>query len=276
MFKFILLSLQSTLSILRILKDSDFFAHNKLGEFHNHKSHLIRILGNGSSLNETIGSFTDKYDYMVVNRHVLSFSYTEIKPKYYVLADPHFFNHEEGLDIFQKIKDNTYWSMTLLIRFSNENKKFIKTFFKDNKNITVLFFNATPFNGFKSAKYFFYRHGLAIPLVQNVMVAAIYVAIRLKYQNIELYGVEHSWTKHLSVNADNKVCLKNPHFYDKNNAKVQTWTDIQHEDAHLCDVLRMYANMFESYLDLAAFAKIQNANILNCTKDSFIDAFERK
>lgn len=50
------------------------------------------ILGNGSSLNEVwVDLDFFSADYMVVNRHVLSDSYSKIRPRYYVLADSHFF-----------------------------------------------------------------------------------------------------------------------------------------------------------------------------------------
>ena len=33
-----------------------------------------------------------------------------------------------------------------------------------------------------------------MPVVQNVLVASIMLGILFKYSNIELYGVEHTWT----------------------------------------------------------------------------------
>ena len=38
---------------------------------------------------------------MVVNSHVLDESYSLLKPKYYVLADPSFFTSKEGYDILK-------------------------------------------------------------------------------------------------------------------------------------------------------------------------------
>jgi hypothetical protein len=115
-----------------------------------------------------------------------------------------------------------------------------------------------------------------MPRVQNVLVAAIYVGICLNYKRIDLFGVEHSWLKYLSVNSMNEVCLTNHHFYDKESVTTKTWREIQNQDARLCDVLRMYANMFEAYFVLQEFALKMKTQVFNMTENSFIDAFKRQ
>ena len=53
---------------------------------------LLRILGNGDSLKSVVDSMQNDCDYMVMNAHILHPSYFELKPRYYVLADPSFFH----------------------------------------------------------------------------------------------------------------------------------------------------------------------------------------
>lgn len=231
----------------------------------------LRILGNGSSLLEALDILeSDSADYMVLNRHVLSNSFISLRPKYYVIADPHFFLHEEGKSILEKIIQDTTWEMTLFLPYAISKK-----FFCQNKKINIVKFNEIQYSGFDAIKLFVFRNNLGMPLVQNVLVACIYIAICLNFKKIELYGVEHSWTKNLFVNDLNQVCLINPHFYDKEKSSPSRWFDIQHQEARLCDVLRMYAAMFESYYELSTFAKKEGVLVINRTRDSFIDAFDR-
>jgi hypothetical protein len=154
--------------------------------------------------------------------------------------------------------------------------KKVRQAFAGSPAVSVVPFNAMEYKGFRSVKYFLYRHNLSCPKIQNVLSAAIYTGICMKYQVIELYGVEHSWTKYLSVNEANEVCLENPHFFDKKKAEVKTWRELFDKDEKLYQILLMYADMFEAYLELGAFAELYAVEVLNCTKGSFIDAFKRK
>jgi hypothetical protein len=237
----------------------------------------LRILGNGQSLNEVLDHFESEFvDYMVVNRHVLSENYKELKPRYYVLIDPHFFDHLEGISILEKIKQETTWPMILFVPSWWKVVRKVKKVFNDSPVVMVVPFNTMEYNGFKSVKFFLYRHNLSCPKTRNVLSPAIYTAICMKYQIIELYGVEHSWIRNLSVNESNEVCLENAHFYDRKQAQVKTWKELFGKDEKLYRVLLMYADMFEAYLELEELARQNFTEVLNCTKGSFIDAFKRK
>jgi hypothetical protein len=259
-------------SIYRILRDANFSLINKLNSTQSYQR-TLQILGNGQSLSEN--KFTEN-DYMVVNRHVLSSNYEEIKPLYYVIADPHFFSHSEGISILNLIEKKTTWKMKLYIPWSKTNKKLIMDVFGHNHNIDVCFYNNIYFTGYKKIKYCLYNKNIVMPRAQNVLVACIYIAICRGYKNIELYGVEHSWTKYLYVDDLNQVCLYNPHFYDKKEIKAKTWQEIHHTSTiTIAQVLRIYALMFDAYHDLKEYADFKNCEIINFTKTSFIDAFKR-
>jgi len=236
------------------------------------KNKLLRILGNGSSLNEVLNDLESPHaDYMVVNRHVLHESFEVIQPKYYVLADPHFFSHPEGLSILRQIIDKTSWDMSLYIPADADRSKI----YIRNPHIKLCWYNTFHFDGFASWQTYFYTHNLSMPIVQNVLVAATYIAICKRFERVELYGVEHSWTKFLFVDEENDVCLYNSHFFDKGEIDYQKVKDIQHEDFTIGKLLRCYAQMFDSYWDIQAFAKRERVKVINKTKGSFIDAFER-
>jgi hypothetical protein len=240
------------------------------------KESILRICGNGKSLsNSNFDLDKQNVIYMVLNRHVLSDSYTTIKPRHYVLTDPHFFSYEEGINILLQIEEKTVWNMKLYIPFSKKTKKIIANIFNNNQYVKICYYNNLYFEGYKKIRFFLYNINLAMPRAQNVLAASIYIAICQGFRNIELYGVEHSWTKHLFVNELNKVCLFNPHFYDEEESIAKTWKEIHHEEATFFQALQMYALMFESYHFLREYADIKDCKIINCTKDSFIDAFEK-
>lgn len=243
---------------------------------HNSKK-TIRILGNGESLKNIIDDFQQDspFEYMVVNRHVLSPTYSVIRPKYYVVADPLFFTNEQELQIIQKIKEDTQWPMYLFIPYTKSNKRF-KHYF-DGTAITVILYNGYAFRGYGGITRMFYNLNMAMPRVQNVIVACIFLSMKIGFDIIELYGVEHSWTKLLTVNDDNDVCLYNPHFFDKNNVEVRTFKEIHHATSgwRMHEVLRAYAMMFESYWVLRDYADYLHVDIINKTEGSFIDAFRR-
>jgi hypothetical protein len=260
------------LDLFRIVKRGNLFS-KKFYDSINHNKRL-RILGNGKSLNENQLTKEDDVDYMVVNRHVIDKSYSIICPKYYVLADPYFFNVEEGIECLKMINCYTTWEMFLFI--PNVEKSIKEVF--DNPKIHIHHYNSTIFRGFESLKYFLYKNALSMPRVQNVLVGAIMIGILLKYQNIELYGVEHSWTKFLTVGNDNIVYIEDAHFYDTVKVKDKPFRDANGKLMSFGYVLECFSKMFRSYEDIQNFIRKQqlNINILNKTQGSYIDAFERE
>ena len=214
------------IGMLRIIKHRNYFSKKQFVKVSSNR--VLRILGNGKSLNDVSLTEDDTVDYMVVNRHVLGDNYSIIKPTYYVLADPHFFHHPEGLSIIKVINEKTIWPMTLCVVYTKKVKHVINQIV-DNSNIKVVYYNSTQFDGYDGMKYCLYDSQLAMPVVQNVLVASIMIGLLMNYMRIELYGVEHSWTKYLFVDENNVVYLENPHFFDKGKIDAQPVKDIQHK-----------------------------------------------
>ena len=233
----------------------------------------LRICGNGSSLKDENSLTVDSsIKYAVVNRHVLSDNYLEIKPSYYILADKHFFKHEEGRVILERINELTTWEMTLFTPYGTEVAQLFT-----NPQIKTVHFSDIPFTGFERTAFWLFDKQYAMPKLQNVINGALMIGIWLGYKHIELYGVEHSWTKSLFVDDDNDVCLYNDHFYDNGPVPYRKVSSIQDgEKRTLATCLRNYAMMFESYWKINAYAHYKGCEIVNCTKNSFIDAFKRR
>lgn len=263
--------------------ESRFSRINQLKNYDYQTKQTIHILGNGKSLLDN-GGFAEEVDYMVVNRHVLSDDYVLRKPKFYVLADPHFFLHPEGLSVLQQIIEKTTWNIFLFLPCSKTNKEIVNNVIEQNNKISCILYNGSlTETGIPIVDNWLYRHNLAMPRVQNVLVAAIYISIFSGAQTIKLYGVEHSWTKYLLVNNKNEVCLYNPHFYDKGKIETKTVNEIQHkqdfwkeESITIGKLLHSYAYMFDSYHILKKLSNVEGVKILNMTEESFIDAFERE
>lgn len=273
MKSFIINTLYSLYSLLRIVCYANLSSYKQFEKVSSNK--VLRILGNGKSLNDIRLETDCDIDYMVVNRHVLADNYIQLKPCHYVLADPHFFVHPEGLDILKAINLKTSWNITLYIPNTKQTKESI-TQHLTNKHIRVVYYNMIPFKGFKSIQYELFKKQLSMPVVQNVLVASIMIGIISEYQNIELYGVEHTWTKYLYVDNQNVVYLENPHFFDKKQVNAKPVKDIQHtEEYPFYLILENYARMFKSYWEIKEFTISEkiNVSIINKSKGSFIDAF---
>lgn len=237
----------------------------------------LRVLGNGKSLLRDVFVPSADTDYMVVNMHVLSDTYQEIRPLYYVLADPFFFSNPAGLDILERINERTAWKMYLCLpyshRYNGRRKRSIT-----NPHVSLQFYNACGFEGFKRIAYYLYSRQLAMPVVQNVLVACIMLGIRMKYPRIELYGTEHTWTRYLSVGEDNLVYLEDPHFYDKEKVRPRPWKDnLSTGEYPFYLILKQYSRMFQSYWEIRDYVGHAGlpVKIVNRTKGSYIDAFER-
>ncbi len=236
---------------------------------------LLRILGNGDSLKSVVDTMVQDCDYMVMNSHVLHPSYLDLKPRYYVLADPTFFHPNacyDGTKVVKKILTETNWPMTLFVPW--EHTRGVKI--ESTEWVEVQYVNQSLYKGPEQYRKYLYEHNLAMPNVNNVLASAIYLAIYMGYKNVELYGVEHSWTRDLYVNRQNHTCLKDSHFYDTEDVESNVIIDGTGKPMKFHEVIRMYADYFPAYWELRELADKHGCHIFNCTPNSFIDAFEKK
>ncbi len=242
----------------------------------------VAILGNGASLNDTIkNGLSTEIDYCLVNFSPLSDLFFIIKPKYYVLADGAFFrpqrkDHVEKVSQLSLVLRKVDWKLQIfvpVIFLKEAREKFGR-----NDHIFIAAFNKNEINdsfSFKRIEYTLFKKGLATPILMNVGVASIYCLINSGYRCINLYGMEHSWIKLLSVDKDNYVCMKDVHYYD-NDKNHDTKMYIGNRPERFHEQLRFQATTFASYWELKGYADyLGNVEIINKTKDSFIDAFRK-
>jgi hypothetical protein len=259
--------------LIRLLLTTDL--RNHIPENETGAKKKIVILANGPSLKNEI----DKIDFTnceisVLNHFYKSSWFNQIKPRYYVIADPLFFEDESNyLPLIKAVE----WEMLLFVPFYSYKRCSILRCLPSNL-IKVIPYHTIPYKGWHLFEFFFYRKGLAMPRAQNVLVASIFTSINMGYKEIDIFGADHSWTQTLGVNETNQVCAVDMHFYEdeKKVTYAPYWKDPNKGTLYSMDeILYYFSLMFKSYHLIRKYADYRGCKITNCTKGSFIDAFER-
>lgn len=244
-----------------------------------HKGEEVYILANGPSLKEEIlelmESGSDLQESLVVNFFVESDFFLKIKPKYYCLADPSFNKaallKDRWKDVYVKLNTDVSWDMTLFVW--KEAESMVRELI-DNPMIKIETLSILLYSGFESKRFESYKKGFSVPSYVNVTIMALYALLNLGYSTIYLYGVDHSFLAGLGVNDNNRLCIVDKHFYGiekyefgpKPNGSLWTMKDFVY-DKYLTFVEHEVMRGYADYL---------GAQIINCTKDSWIDAYVRK
>ena len=265
----------STSSLLRMLILSSINVAVKSKKY---KSIVISkdctILANGPSLKEALDKNEVRLagnDVFVVNMFVQTNDFWTIKPRFYFIVDGAFFvpktkRHHELVQLVTDSFKKVDWDMYLCISSGCVNGGILKSI--DNPHIKIIKWNTTTFEGFRCLRHFMYRHNMAMPRCQTVTNMALAAAINMGYDNVYLYGADHSWTRDLRVDDDNVVCYGDRHVY-------ATEVQVIKKDCTMGRLLHAFANMFDAHWIINDYAISRRVNIWNCTKGSFIDAYKR-
>jgi hypothetical protein len=245
----------------------------------------INLLGNGPSLKDDYPVIVDlsakDKSFMVVNAFASTEYFELIKPAYYLLVDSAFFLMTEDhrftelqKSITSAINEKTKWKMTLLLPASAKKSPFVKSL-SGNEFISIVYLrNMAVYDGSEKFNRFLYKHGLANPPFRNVLIAAIYFSIIIGFKNINIWGADHSWHENLILGKDNKLYVKDKHFFD----------DDPQKRVH-CDVNGMPIKVHEEFFSIYKALKIYHVleplsrsfgcKIINKSSKTWIDAFER-
>jgi hypothetical protein len=247
-------------------------------------SGTVAVLANGPSLKEELSNLTlhkssAETDYIVLNYFAFDDSFFLLKPSHYCLADPMFFQSSvkeaDAKRLFQILEQRVDWKINLYIP-SHYYKKFIEYSEIKNKNIRIIKINTTRYEGFESLRHFFYKNGLAMPPAQTVANLAIFVCLNSGYQQLNVYGVDHSFFESLCVNDENQLCNKNLHFYS--NGQPELKPIIRYDNDQIFKVseyLNAMMKIFQSHELLAKYSEYLKVEIINCTKSTMIDSYKR-
>lgn len=239
------------------------------------------VLCNGPSLKDSLPTMEEGENYVVVNYFGLDENFLRLKPKYYCLADGMFFYFGEGnkfkerIDALSDLLNNPQkvdWPLTIYVPIYRL-ESFRKRFNIVNDNITVVGVNTIDVNTEKYRLYF-YKKGWACPIVQTVANLAIYVLINMGYKHIELYGVDHTFTDGLCVDDNNVVCHTFRHYYS-DESKLVPAENFLGERPTLSEELATLVETFRSHEKLENYSKSVGCTIINKTKGSMIDSYQR-
>jgi hypothetical protein len=277
--KFLFKTLESRVKILIQSKNSSKFCEQK-----SDNTEFV-ILGNGPSLSSVIlenRDFLEGKELICVNHFPVTDFYTELKPAYYLTIaydlflddiDPKFV--EASNRLFNAMVEKTTWKLKFFILREAEKYDRWKNIINKNKNIEIIYMNVTPVEGFRKFMFRQFDKANGMPRPHNILIPSIFTAIHLGARKIYLIGAEHSWLRELHVDENNHAYLFNQHFYDpgKNperfNYKGQSYMKLH-------EILKSFSIIFENYHILKEYADYKNVEIINCTKNSFIDAFKRQ
>lgn len=248
------------------------------------------VLANGPSFSKMYNdykSFLVGKDCICVNYFPSTPLYSEIKPKFVIISAPSLWLENLGdnyitilNDFHENIAKNTAWDVTFFIPCDARKYKLWQSILQTNKHISIIYYNNTPIEGFKWFSFLMYDWKLGMPRPQNVLIPTLYNLIQMRYKNVYLWGVDHSWFREISVTDDNVTLINQKHFYDENESKPlpmksgKGGTHVRERRLH--EVVYKFMKSFESYFILRDYAESKSIRIINNTKGSFIDAFDKE
>ncbi len=229
----------------------------------------LSIILNGPSLNMSLKYLDpNNTDIMMVNHAIELELYEKLKPLYVCFADP---------NLFVPSKNN----YKLYKRIAEINKKTILFYPSTNKNVIMIkgremnirsVFATEQIVGMDAYSPKLLEQNLISPYFINVGIMALYVGIQLGYKRIVLYGADLSMFKALSVNEKLEIEQGSTHFY--NDQKLNL-TRIFRRGYDMTYEMRTWYETFSQFKLLSKYAEHENVKILNMSKESMLDCFEK-
>ncbi len=242
----------------------------------------LAVLGNGPSLAEELpGLLRDgtRRDFMAVNYFALDDRFAALRPAYYVLSDPMFFRdspcRERVAELYRALTARVTWPMTLYVQYYNP-EHFDYRSALPNPNIRIVPFHTQMYRGFRSLEFRLFRRGLGSANFGTVVQVGEYVGLLLGYRTMELYGVDHTLLDGLMVDSENRLCRRDSHYYDATPAAAQPiFQKVPPVPYTMSVYLAEVAELFRGHEVLRDYAAWLGARIVNRTRSSMIDAYER-
>ena len=233
-------------------------------------------MGNGPSLRTNLDNnleLLERSDTLAVNFAANTPEFRIVRPKYYVLADPHFFRNisDKNVAALSESLKAVDWPMTLFVPAKSRRSAARMI---GNPMVSVEGFNFLAAEGWTWLEQLMFRLRLGMPRPRNVLIPSIMIGIWLGYKKIYILGADHSWLKTLDVDSDNRVVSVQPHFYKEDSHEVER-INRTYLDLKLHQVLESMTIAFASYHKINAYASRCGITIINATPGSFIDAFPR-
>lgn len=246
----------------------------------------IAVLANGPSLQEGLAKL--KADGMSENIIVSNFFcqtalYEELKPNYYLICDDIFAHlSEEYPNVEQFYKDlyrKTTWDLVFFIpaRFHKRIMKLVADLELSNPKIRYYSYNNVNFNGDYQLNYFLFKTRLGMPRPTTVAVPALMQCIHLGFKNISLVGIDLNQHLDLYMNEDNVMYLKVKHFYSGEEPVLTPYFKNKKKNIAYSssEMFLIFHYFFYSFDIIAKFAAKRNVEIINYSRESFLDQFKK-
>ena len=244
----------------------------------------VLILGNGPSLAEDLPRLIERRehetkDVMAVNFFALDERFETVRPAYYVLSDPMFFRdsacRDRVAELYRVLDEKVTWPMNLYVQYYNP-ERFDYRAALPNPNIRIVRFHTQLYRGFRGVEFWLFRRGLGSANFGTVVQVCEYVALLLGYKTLELYGVDHTLLDGLCVDEENRLCRADGHYYDAVPATPKPiFQKVPHRPYTMSVYLAEVAELFRGHEVLRDYAASLGARIINRTRGSMIDAYER-
>lgn len=243
----------------------------------------MAVLGNGPSLARELPGLLERTgdrDFMAVNFFALDERFTLLRPAYYVLSDPMFFRESAFRDrvagLYRAMNERVSWPMTLYVQYYNP-ERFDYRAVLPNPLIRIVPFHTYMYRGFCSVEFWLFRRGLGSANFGTVVQVGEYVALLLGYRRVELYGVDHTLLEGLCVDGRNRLCRADRHYYDAGApaAPQPVFRKVPPVPYTMASYLAEVAELFRGHEVLRDYAASLGVRIVNCTRGSMIDAYER-
>ena len=257
------------------LREKILYGHYEFSYSTQNRGKRIHILCTGPSLKQDLPELMGDKQFMAEEKICVNYFFQDtiiidLKPTIYCLADPCLFT-STYIGIFNEINALVNWDMKLIIPlYGKEAIKRVKSILT-NKHITLVTISTLLYNGFEKKRYKSWATGHSVPSFVNISVMASYVALNMGYSSIYLYGVEHTFFENMGVDDENRLYLTDAHFYGSEKRYIlrngQYW--------HIKDWLYDKYLTFLEHERIRGYADYLGATIINCTKNSLIDAYTR-
>ena len=244
----------------------------------------VLILGNGPSLGEDLPRLIERREHetkdgMAVNYFALDERFATVRPAYYVLSDPTFFrdstHRNRVTELYRTLNEKVMWPMNLYVQYYNP-ERFDYRAALPNPNIRIVRFHTQLYRGFRGVEFWLFRRGLGSANFGTVVQVCEYVALLLGYKTLELYGVDHTLLDGLCVDEENRLCRADRHYYDAVPATPKPiFQNVPHRPYTMSVYLAEVADLFRGHEVLRDYAASLGARIINRTRGSMIDAYER-
>ncbi|MCM1150780.1 MAG: hypothetical protein NC209_01655 [Alistipes sp.] len=244
----------------------------------------MAVLGNGPALADELPGLLahagdGERDFLAVNFFAEDERFCRLRPAYYVLSDPMFFRptdrRERVMAFYRTLNERVAWPMNLYVQYYNP-ERFDYRAVLPNSHIRIVKFHTQMYRGFRSLEFRLYRRGLGSANFGTVVQVGEYVALLLGYKRIELYGVDHTLLEGLCVDDENRLCRADRHYYDGGGQPPQPiYQKIPRRPYTMSVYLAEVAELFRGHEVLRDYAATLGAKIVNCTRGSMIDAYEK-